>query len=472
MLSNSPRRSSLGLSIASLAVLVSLTLPTEAAALDKQQRWDRMVELRAEISALKGQQGAEAQLSALLAEYRALSASLGGAEPAGPARPTAPPQMSATFPVELPEGPGLPPAFEICGQTVAFAFSTDTPLPIPDLGSVSSSIDLSSFSGYAQLVQLQLSIFHTFNSDLNITLTSPAGTVVTLSSNNGGGNDNVFNSTVFVDFANLINPPGAVTDLTYANNVNEPAATPEEAMGAFRNENLSGTWTLTIEDEVGQDVGTLNGWLLSIYGTVDQTVDTNYDYASTDTPLAITDNATVTSTIDVSDFPDGVWLCDVDVVTDITHTFNSDLDITFGPSFLTALGYAEILSTGNGSSLDDVFNGATWTDDGGAANPPGPVTDNTFADGVAETPLVAEGAMGGLGYLGLIGGFSPNDGWELAVTDNFDLDEGSINSWNLRLVACHCPSILEIPALDRKGLGALATLLVAAALLVLIRRRL
>jgi hypothetical protein len=49
--------------------------------------------------------------------------------------------------------------------------------------------------------------------------------------------------------------------------VNLTAATPlvpEEALGAFIGENPNGTWTVTIDDDAGGDIGTLNSWSLAL----------------------------------------------------------------------------------------------------------------------------------------------------------------------------------------------------------------
>ena len=46
-------------------------------------------------------------------------------------------------------------------------------------------------------ISVRTSIPHSFGADLDITLQSPNGTVVTLTTDNGAGNDNIFNGTVW-----------------------------------------------------------------------------------------------------------------------------------------------------------------------------------------------------------------------------------------------------------------------------------
>ena len=53
------------------------------------------------------------------------------------------------------------------------------------------------WTGNIARVQAYVQITHTFNSDLQIDLQSPAGTLVTLSANRGDFYDDVFNGTLF-----------------------------------------------------------------------------------------------------------------------------------------------------------------------------------------------------------------------------------------------------------------------------------
>jgi len=103
-----------------------------------------------------------------------------------------------------------------------------------------------------------------------MTLTSPNGTVVTLTTDNGSGNDNVFGGTIWSDTANpggqvpyTVND-GLVTDHAYANLVPIPELAPEESMAAFLGEDANGTWTLTISDDLSGDGGRLEQWGLDI----------------------------------------------------------------------------------------------------------------------------------------------------------------------------------------------------------------
>ena len=77
-------------------------------------------------------------------------------------------------------------------------------------------------------------ITHTFPADLDITLTSPTGIVVTLTTDNGGDNADVFNGTLWDDQANpggqvpYTSNAGLVTDHPYVDGTTATPLVPEE----------------------------------------------------------------------------------------------------------------------------------------------------------------------------------------------------------------------------------------------------
>ena len=104
-------------------------------------------------------------------------------------------------------------------------------------------------------VTLFLDITHTFQADLDIEVTSPSGTTVVLTTDNGGGNDNIL--TTFADFGSPI-----------SSNLNDFSFTQPEGPGTmadFRCELSGGDWSLTVDDDAGGDIGTLNEWCLNIF---------------------------------------------------------------------------------------------------------------------------------------------------------------------------------------------------------------
>ena len=85
---------------------------------------------------------------------------------------------------------------------------TATPTAIPTGPAVvTSTIEVAGAAAYLTDLDLITNLTHTFVGDLDITLQSPAGTVATITTDNGAGNDNVFAGTTFDDQAN----PGVQT---------------------------------------------------------------------------------------------------------------------------------------------------------------------------------------------------------------------------------------------------------------------
>ena len=85
---------------------------------------------------------------------------------------------------------------------------TATPTGIPTGPAVvTSTIEVAGAGAYLTDLDLITNITHTFAADLDITLQSPAGTVATITTDNGAGNNDVFAGTTFDDQAN----PGVQT---------------------------------------------------------------------------------------------------------------------------------------------------------------------------------------------------------------------------------------------------------------------
>ncbi|HKQ49402.1 MAG TPA: proprotein convertase P-domain-containing protein [Phycisphaerae bacterium] len=311
-------------------------------------------------------------------------------------------------------------------------FTNNTATPIPNNATVTSAINVSGVDPLWD-VDVQTFVTHTWPAALHITLTSPSGKTVTLSTNNGGVNDNAFNGTLWDDDAD---PGGQVpytnnqllaTDRLEGDEVVATPLVPEEALGAFIGENPNGTWTLTISEVLPADVtGNLGGWSLRLSGFPFAAATVSENYFSSDVPHSISQTGTpvVSSTNMVSGT--GSYLCGLNLTTDITHTCPGDLDITLSsPS-----GTIVTLTTDNGLSADNVFNGTVWSDGAGDVNPPGPVSDADFVIDVTETPLVPEEAMAA--FIGE----DPNGTWVLTISDDMNGCGGNLANWTLHITTC------------------------------------
>ncbi|HMU10995.1 MAG TPA: S8 family serine peptidase [Ferruginibacter sp.] len=138
----------------------------------------------------------------------------------------------------------------LCG-TIA---STNVPVPIPDESTITSIISIPTSGAVFDVNVKNLGATHTWIGDLIIKLTSPGGTIVTLMNRSCGSADNILIN--FDDQAATASFPCPPTNnLTYK---------PFAALSAFIGQEVSGTWTLTVSDNAGGDVGTLNSWSLDI----------------------------------------------------------------------------------------------------------------------------------------------------------------------------------------------------------------
>lgn len=110
-------------------------------------------------------------------------------------------------------------------------------------------------SGTITDVNITLDITHTWDSDLTISLISPEGTIVVLSSNNGGSGNN-YTNTVFDD--------AGVTNITSGSAPFTSTFRPEGNLSDFNSENPNGSWTLRVFDGAGGDTGTLNSFSIEV----------------------------------------------------------------------------------------------------------------------------------------------------------------------------------------------------------------
>ncbi len=133
--------------------------------------------------------------------------------------------------------------------------STDVPKAISTSGtpSVSSILSVGSGGVIADVNVVNLNGTHTYMSDLDFNLISPAGTQVQIMASSCSSTDN-FNLNLD-DEASGTWPCPPIGGGTYV---------PSNPLSAFDGQNSTGTWTLRIDDNANLDGGSLNGWGLQI----------------------------------------------------------------------------------------------------------------------------------------------------------------------------------------------------------------
>jgi subtilisin-like proprotein convertase family protein len=104
-------------------------------------------------------------------------------------------------------------------------------------------------------VNVTIDITHAWNADLDITLTSPAGTVIELSTDNGGNGDN---------YTNTIFNQQATTIITAGTSPFTGSFIPEGNLNNLNGQLSGGNWILSVTDDADQDGGSLNAFSLNI----------------------------------------------------------------------------------------------------------------------------------------------------------------------------------------------------------------
>ncbi len=133
--------------------------------------------------------------------------------------------------------------------------STDTPLDIPDGpgGEVISTINVTDDYTVAD-IDVRVTITHTYTSDLQIYLRRTGGQEVRLFFHRGGAGDNITNCTFDDEAAQPISAGTAPFTGSFR---------PEQQLSLFDGQDVTGNWMLVVQDDVGEDVGTIVSWTLT-----------------------------------------------------------------------------------------------------------------------------------------------------------------------------------------------------------------
>jgi subtilisin-like proprotein convertase family protein len=136
------------------------------------------------------------------------------------------------------------------------SYPNTTVVPISDHAWSHSSTVVSGGPASIADATVTLNVTHTYTGDLEVWLTSPAGTPVSLAYHRGGWGDN-FTGTVFDDLAAISIASGSAPFTgTFR---------PEQPLGTLAGEGADGTWILSVYDWAGGDVGTIDSWTLTLW---------------------------------------------------------------------------------------------------------------------------------------------------------------------------------------------------------------
>lgn len=389
-----------------LAALLSLSIPSLGFAQDGAAVHARMLQVASELAQARASGVPVAVTAGLVAHYAELSARVGGDDPANAAWGSGVAPIGASTPTSSGPQFQVGPACSSAG-TQTFSFSgTGGAIPTTSIDTFTTQV--SGLGAYLWDVNLLSSVTHFACQDLDITLVSPAGTAVVITTDNGGINDDVFNGTTWDD-----STPDPVTDRAFQNGVAAAQLSPEGRLAAFRGENPNGVWTLRVQDDAFGNDGDVLAWTLQLNALATApTVSTSSFSTSPALPLA--DNATTFDSLVVSGA--GSSLLEIELYLEIRHTSSQDLDITL----ISPSGAQALVMSDCGGTLDDVFRGTLFDVDA-----PTPVTD-VFYSNLVVVPLASpEGGFDT--FLGT----NPNGTWQLRVTDDSATGLGTLDRWDL-----------------------------------------
>ena len=277
---------------------------------------------------------------------------------------------------------------------------------------ITSILGVQNTGGNITDINVKVDIEHTWTSDLQLRLINPAGLSILLANGQGGSGDN-FNETVFDDDAS--SPIGS------ANAPFNGILRPEESIGQLIGGNANGTWSLEISDTQFQDGGALKNWELEII-TDEPTENTGPFLFHNRTPKNI--SAAGPSTLESQINVQGLETINIDsvcITLDVEHTFTSDLKVSIiGPTGI------EVLLVDREGGGGDHFHDTVFDDDA--------------ADSIAGSVAPFTGSYKPEGQLSDFNGTAPNGIWVLKITDQANLDGGSLKSWTIAIKSDNTPS--------------------------------
>ena len=303
------------------------------------------------------------------------------------------------------------------GATTVTYASPDPSAPIPDNGSLVSLITVPAMPGVVVDVDVMVDIPHTQPDNLDVYLVSPKGTTVTLTTDNGGGNDDVFANATFDDQAPGTPSARNVRNVTYTNLVSVGVVQPEEALGAVVGEAAEGAWALVVVDDAGGSTGTLRSWSLAITTAPGLAPGPAVDWAGTGGTIPDGNSAGKSFTVNVTS---GARIYDLDLTVNITHPRSGDINV-----FLTSPSGRRIdVVTNIGGNAANLWNGTRFDDQAGT-----PASDDTVTPGMPFARTVGEGALSA--FLGE----DPRGTWTLTVSDTAGGQTGRLDGWTLSIVS-------------------------------------
>ena len=155
-----------------------------------------------------------------------------------------------------------------CAALIERQFTASTNLAIPDNNSsgVSTDIVISDQPGAVSNLEVRLNISHTFIGDLIVSLSNGTNSIDLLNTPLNSSENSCSSNDIDVTLSDSATSPineGSCNDLSSAQAFTSGAVlSPLGQLTIFNGDDVNDTWTLTVSDNVGADIGTINSWSL------------------------------------------------------------------------------------------------------------------------------------------------------------------------------------------------------------------
>ena len=156
--------------------------------------------------------------------------------------------------------------FNVITTSGRVSFSNNNQVPIPDLTTVTSTINVPSTGPRINDLDVLINIQHTWDGDLVLSLIAPDNSSIILSNRRGSSGDD-FTNTIFDDSASVAIGSGAAPFTGRFK--------PEQPLSNFYGKTSPGTWSLKVSDQAGGDVGKILNWTLDFSNSKFTASDSN-----------------------------------------------------------------------------------------------------------------------------------------------------------------------------------------------------
>ncbi|MBL4586716.1 MAG: T9SS type A sorting domain-containing protein [Flavobacteriales bacterium] len=192
------------------------------------------------------------------------------------------------------------------------------------------------------------SIQHTFLSDLDIYLVSPAGDTVELSTDNGGAGD---------DMVNVVFSDTSTNDITLQVADILPGIYHTEDTsgfaGLYNGQNPNGAWSLWIMDDLGGDDGVLVSWSMTFIDNSPEPF-----LAQTDTSICLTQVLTVSSAIQYDSYlwSTGANMQEVDLFGNVLGLGEHEISVTVDEDGCSGISNSFVLTVDACAGISELGN--------------------------------------------------------------------------------------------------------------------